>query len=127
MSIEGAQNTPAVRLCVSQGLIEISGRSVPINSYEFFQPIIKWVEEYAKAPRPHTNVNINFHFFDTGSSRSFIDLLLILQSVYKTDNHNVTINWFYDIDDEDMLESGYDFESIVKIPFKMIEVHRVKQ
>ena len=126
-SVKGAKNTPNVKLCVSQGLIEISGHSAPINSHEFFQPIKEWVEEYVKAPKSQTNVNINFNFFDTGSSRWFINILQILHNIYKVNNQDVTISWFYDKDDDDMLEAGYDFEAIVKIPFKMIEVHRVNQ
>ena len=126
LSIKGAQNTPKVRLCAKKGLIEISGRSAPRNSYEFYQPIVDWLEEYSKAPKPKTSVNINFNFFDTGSSRCFIDVLLILQNVHNI-NQGVEIKWYYDIDDDEMLESGYDFESITRIPFKMIEVHHVNQ
>ena len=58
ISIDGTQNTPKVLLCASKGLIEISGRSSPINSLEFYQTILEWVEEYAKKPKPQTSVNI---------------------------------------------------------------------
>jgi len=124
MSIEGAQNTPKVLLCASKGLIEISGRSAPINSIEFYKPILKWVEEYAKKPKPQTSVNIYFYYFDTSSSRCFINVLQMLQIVHNI-NQGVDIKWYYHVDDEEMLESGYDFESIIRIPFRMIEVHHV--
>jgi hypothetical protein len=30
---------------------------------------------------------------------------------------NVTINWFHFEDDEDMLESGKEFEELLRLPF----------
>jgi len=33
----------------------------------------------------------------------------------------VVINWYYEKDDEDMLEAGEDYESIIRVPFKMVE------
>ena len=38
----------------------------------------------------------------------------------KSSNANIQINWFYEEDDEDMLEAGEDYESIIKVPFKMM-------
>jgi hypothetical protein len=44
-----------------------------------------------------------------------------LEAIHKS-NHEVVINWYYEEDDEDMLEAGEDYESIIRIPFKMIEI-----
>ncbi len=46
-----------------------------------------------------------------------------LETVYKKNGEKgVVINWYYEEDDEDMLEAGEDYQSILKIPFKMIEL-----
>jgi len=50
-----------------------------------------------------------------------LDVFKKLEAIQKV-NQGVTVNWFYDEDDEDMLEAGQDYESIIRIPFKMIEV-----
>ncbi len=34
----------------------------------------------------------------------------------------VEISWYYEEDDEDMFEAGEDYQSIINIPFKMIEM-----
>ncbi len=34
----------------------------------------------------------------------------------------VEVNWYYEEDDEDMFEAGEDYQSIINIPFKMIEM-----
>ena len=35
---------------------------------------------------------------------------------------NVVIEWYYENDDEDMLEAGEDYEAIIRVPFKKIGV-----
>jgi len=36
--------------------------------------------------------------------------------------NEVEVNWYYEEDDEDMLEAGEDYESIIRVPFKMMEI-----
>jgi hypothetical protein len=33
---------------------------------------------------------------------------------------NASINWYYEEDDEDMLEAGEDYDAIIDLPFKLI-------
>jgi hypothetical protein len=50
-----------------------------------------------------------------------LDVFKKLEAIYKAKNE-VIINWYYEEDDEDMLEAGEDYESIIRVPFKMIEI-----
>ena len=119
--IEGTPKTPTVRFDGSKGSVEIKGRSIPENSIEFYKPLVDWLEAYAKEAKPQTQVNIQLEYFNTSSSKCILDVFKKLEAIQKI-NQGVTINWFYDEDDEDMLEAGQDYESIIRIPFKMIEV-----
>ena len=121
LSIEGAPKTPTVRFDGAKGIIEIKGRSIPENSIEFYKPLVDWLEAYAKEAKPQTQVNIQLEYFNTSSSKCILDVFKKLETIHKA-NQGVAINWFYDEDDEDMLEAGQDYESIIRIPFKMIEV-----
>ena len=38
---------------------------------------------------------------------------------------NLKIKWFYESDDEDMEEAGEDYQAIISLPFKMIEVEEI--
>jgi ABC-type molybdenum transport system ATPase subunit/photorepair protein PhrA len=49
------------------------------------------------------------------------DVFKKLETIHKS-KHEVVINWYYEEDDEDMLEAGEDYESIIRVPFKMIEI-----
>jgi len=121
LSIEGTPKTPTIRFDGSKGLIEVKGRSIPENSIEFYKPLVEWLEAYATEAKPQTQVNIQLEYFNTSSSKCILDVFKKLEAIYKV-NQGVTINWFYDEDDEDMLEAGQDYESIIRVPFKMIEV-----
>ena len=35
------------------------------------------------------------------------------------------VKWYYEEDDEDMLEAGEDYEAIIDLPFEMIEVEEI--
>jgi Domain of unknown function (DUF1987). len=119
--IEGTAKTPNIRFDGNQGLIEIKGRSIPENSIEFYKPLVDWLDKYAQNPKTTTKVNVQLEYFNTSSSKCILDVFKKLETIHKA-NHEVVINWYYEEDDEDMLEAGEDYESIIRIPFKMIEI-----
>jgi len=121
VNIEGTPKTPTISLNSEAGTIEIKGRSIPENSIEFYKPIVDWLDEYAKVPQEKTVVSIQLEYFNTSSSKCILDVFKKLETIKKGKN-DVVINWYYEEDDEDMLEAGEDYESIIKIPFKMIEI-----
>jgi len=119
--IEGTAKTPNVKFESEEGLIEIKGRSIPENSIEFYKPLVDWLEEYMNSPKELTEVNIQLEYFNTSSSKCILDVFKKLETIHKGKNE-VIINWHYEEDDEDMLEAGEDYESIIRVPFKMIEI-----
>ncbi|HBS85250.1 MAG: nuclear pore complex subunit [Bacteroidetes bacterium GWF2_38_335] len=121
ISIEGTPKTPTVNFDASTGKIEIKGRSIPENSIEFYKPLVDWLESYSSSPQKLTEVNIQLEYFNTSSSKCILDVFKKLESIHKAGNE-VLINWYYEEDDEDMLEAGEDYQSIIRIPFKMIEI-----
>lgn len=121
MNIEGTPKTPSITLNPESGIIEIKGRSIPENSIEFYKPIVDWLEDYANAPKEKTVVNIQLEYFNTSSSKCILDVFKKLENLKKGKN-DIVVNWYYEEDDEDMLEAGEDYESIIKVPFKMIEI-----
>ena len=119
ISIEATPKTPRVKFDSRQGILEIKGRSSPENSYEFYKPLVKWLQEYAMDPGEKTIVNIQLEYFNTGSSKCILDIFKKLEAIYKS-NHEVLINWYYE-EDEGILEAGEDYKFITGMPFKFIE------
>ena len=120
ISIIGTPKTPTVTF-EANGKLEIKGRSIPENSVEFYKPLVDWLEQYLSSPAPLTEVSIKLEYFNTSSSKCILDVFKKLEAIYKSGSE-VVILWHYEEDDEDMLEAGEDYQSIIKVPFKMVEM-----
>ena len=119
--IEGTPKTPSVKFDV-EGTLEIKGRSIPENSIEFYKPMVDWLDTYSTKSKAATNVNIQLEYFNTSSSKCILDVFKKLEGIHKGGASQVVINWHYEEDDEDMLEAGEDYQAIINVPFKMVQV-----
>jgi hypothetical protein len=119
IKMDGTPKTPTVKFDKDTGVLELSGRSIPENSIEFYKPLLDWLEAYGGGPKGKTEVNIKLEYFNTSSSKCILDVFKKLETIKNTE---MVINWYYEEDDEDMLEAGEDYQAIINIPFKMIEV-----
>jgi hypothetical protein len=119
--IEGTPKTPTVRFDSGEGVFKLEGRSIPENSVEFYKPLVDWLEAYKESPMEKTVVEVKLEYFNTSSSKCILDVFKKLEVIHKAKN-SVEIKWYYEEDDEDMLEAGEDYESIIRIPFQMIEI-----
>ncbi|MBN8703093.1 MAG: DUF1987 domain-containing protein [Bacteroidetes bacterium] len=121
LSIEGTPKTPTISFDSANGRLLIKGRSIPENSIEFYKPLVDWLEKYAMKPNTATAVDIQLEYFNTSSSKCILDVFKKLESINKSGSQ-VVINWHYESDDEDMLEAGEDYQAIINVPFKMVEI-----
>ena len=117
--IEGTNKTPSVEFNSERGLLEIKGRSNPEDSKIFYRPLINWVDDYVSHPPKKTTVVIKLEHFNTISSKSLLDLFKRLKTIINSKNE-VEINWYYEQDDEDILDAGKNYEHITGIPFSKI-------
>jgi len=119
--IEGTPKTPKVHFDAQGGTLLLKGRSIPENSIEFYRPLVDWLDAYSAAPKGKTVCDIQLEYFNTSSSKCLLDLFKKMEQMSNSGN-DIVINWYYEEDDEDMLEAGEDYQSIINVPFKMIEV-----
>jgi hypothetical protein len=119
ISIPGTLKTPAIISDYEKGLIEIKGRSNPENSAQFYKPLIDWVEKYSSNPTAKTIINIQLEHFNTSSSKCILDVFKKLEPIKKA-NLDIMVNWYYEEDDEEMMEAGETYGTMTVIPFKMI-------
>ena len=112
-NLEGTEDTPRIILDKTNKIFEISGRSLPEDSAEFYQPILDWLGEYAKNPLPETIFDFKLEYFNTASSKLILDVLTVLEDV-----ENTKIMWYFYDDDEDMEEAGEEFSELVDLEFE---------
>jgi hypothetical protein len=119
LSIQNTSKTPEVSLDAQKGYLLFKGRSIPENAIEFYSPVFNWIDQYAREPIKTTEVEIHLEYFNTSSSKCLLDIFKKLQHIQNGGKSKVEIIWCYEVDDEDMLEAGEDYQAIIKLPFKM--------
>jgi hypothetical protein len=110
---EGSEDTPKVILDKNNGVFEISGRSLPEDAAEFYQPILDWLARYAGSSNSETKFQFKLEYFNTASSKLILDILSQLEEIEGT-----VVQWYFHEDDEDMEEAGEEFSELVEIPFE---------
>lgn len=122
IEVEATPKTPYLMLDPANKTIVINGRSIPENSVQFYTPVFealdKWIAEKTK---DKINVSVRLEYFNTSSSKCVLDIFKKLAELHKN-GAQVDVTWIYEKDDEDMMEAGQDYQTIVGIQFKMVEV-----
>lgn len=119
--VQEKADSPYVLLDKNQNIFLIQGKSFPENVSEFYEPIIKWFEEYFQNPNEKTVVEFKLDYINTATSKSLINILLIFKREIEK-GRDILIKWYYQEDDEDIKDSGIEFSEIVKIPIELIEI-----
>ena len=117
--IEASAQTPEIILDKKTNTFIFKGKSLPENPIFFYEPILKWLDNYIANPNSETKVNFMMDYFNTSSSKIFLDILKRLELI-KNSGNNVLVNWIFKEDDEDMLGAGEIYSERVDVPFNLI-------
>lgn len=120
LHIVETDETPMVLLDAANLQFEFSGKSLPEDVTSFYGPILDWIDDYADEMEGEEAVfKFNLIYFNTASSKMILDIFMAIEGMVE-DGKNVSVEWIYDEDDEDMEEAGEEYADIVEVPFKMI-------
>jgi hypothetical protein len=119
LTIEGTRKTPMVMLD-PDGKIKISGRSIPEDASEFFDVILTWVLGYVNSPKELTTIDVELEYFNSGSAKFVMQILRELSEVIHA-GKELKINWYYEEGDDDILERGEYYSSILDLEINFIE------
>lgn len=111
-------NTPEVILSL-EGFIKIKGRALMVNNTEIPEQMTNGFETYLSNPPETTDVIIALEYLNSFSTTILVSFLRkILQTIILP--KKLTIKWYYEEDDEDMLELGKYLSEICEIPIKIV-------
>jgi hypothetical protein len=117
--IESTKKTPEVRFSVD-GRLKISGRSIPEDPSQFYDQLFDWVTFYCEEPEGITTFDIQLEYLNSGSSKAILNILRALVDDSKK-GKKLSVNWYYEEGDDDIMERGEYFESILDVKFNFIE------
>ena len=116
------KNTPEVIL-EPKGIIKLRGRLIPENAENFFNPIEVWINEYFKNPANITTVEICLEYINSAGTTYLLDIIHKITHIHLRKNtKKFIIYWYYNDEDEDMLEKGRFFSSDLNVPFNYIKI-----
>lgn len=125
--VEATSNSPRVVLDPENMVFEISGESRPKDVSSFYEPILQWLDEFGRditkqeEATPLFEFKFRFEYFNSLSAKFILDICKKLSRV-RSDGNNISVQWHYEEDDDDMHEVGREMSRISKLPFEYVEV-----
>jgi hypothetical protein len=118
---EGSSLIPSINFDYKSGEFTIKGRMISVagEGYEYFKPLLDWVDRYTLNPAKQTIVDVDLEYCSSGSIMILYQIFKILDGLYKN-GHDVSVFWHYFTEDEDNEEKGIQFQDLVQLPFHVI-------
>jgi hypothetical protein len=103
------------------GTIKFKGRSIPEDVSLFYEDILDWIIAFASSPPASTEVHIEMEYLNSGTSKYMLRLLKKLKEV-DNDGYDLKISWVYEEGDDDILERGEYYSSILDLDINFVEI-----
>ena len=116
--IEATEKTPEINF-QNDGVFSIKGNSYAENVAKFFLPVIAWIDGVKLTKTKFKQLDISLNYINTSSIKQ---LLIIINKINSKVGNKAKINWFYEVDDEDMRSTGEDLQELCEMKFTFIEV-----
>jgi hypothetical protein len=118
-------NTPEF-LFNPDGIFKIKGRGLVTNNPEVIQSIMGWIDEYLKDPAEITYVIIALEYLNSLSTTMLVSILRKLFQVTMKSG-KLDIQWYYEEDDEDIIERGEFISTTFRIPIKFKLINNISE
>jgi len=116
--IEATKSSPEVTFDPEKNTLIIKGESYPENSFAFYKPIFELLEK-AVSNYNEFKLIIKVSYLNTSSTKSFMNLLDIAEEGYQKGG-NISVDWYYEKDNEHSYELALDFKDYLEMPFNII-------
>jgi hypothetical protein len=116
-------NTPEFHFS-PDGIIKIRGRGLIGNKSEVTEQIGIWIDEYVTKPAETTYVIIAFEYLNSFCTTILVSILRKFSQVL-LHSGKLVIQWYYEEDDEDILERGEYISSTFDIPIMFILTNHI--
>lgn len=115
LSIEPTDHTPGVEFNAQTGKLRLTGRSLPENAIEFYDPLFDWLENYIAIAPNQTELHVDLDYLNSISQKMIVEILKNTKKV-QSSGKVISVNWYYDEEDEKMMEEGKAIASEFELP-----------
>lgn len=118
LKIEGTQSSPSVCADHEAGVLEMRGDSYPENAHELFSPVLDWIERYLRQTERALTLKLHLLYLNTSSVKAMMDMFDLIEEAHRG-GRAVAVNWFYDEQNERVVELAQEFKEDVTFPFQI--------
>ena len=116
LNIASSQSTPGIESDTNAGILRMHGDSYPENSFEFFDPIIQWIEDYLRLHSDALHLELRLVYMNTSSVKAMMDIFDMLEDAHGR-GRAVSVAWYYDPRNERVLDLADEFREDCSFPF----------
>jgi hypothetical protein len=110
------QDSPEVIFDNKKKILKISGNSYPENCEIIYEPINVFLDEYTINKSDKLNFEFRFNLINSTSTVYLAQIIMKIAQLH-TDGLIVSILWYYDEFDEELLDLGEKLSSISNLLF----------
>jgi len=128
---EQTNTTPSIEFNPEKNVFEIMGSSRPEDVREFFYPVLDWFNKFKEyltrdgaslfSEENPLTFTAKLHYFNSSSAKFIFDIFEELRNVHNL-NIPIKVYWYFDEDDEDMLDVGEEIAQMVDMDFQFIAI-----
>ncbi len=119
ISIKADKRSPEVVFDGNKGTFSVSGNSYFSDTAEFYRPLMKYIEEYAKNPQNETRLKFKLENLNSSSTKYILDMFKAFDKLHRSGN-TVTCEWHYSVDDDEIREDGREYSRLFSFSIELI-------
>ncbi len=121
LKIESSKVTPEINFDVDNNTLSFLKVSKPENARDFYKPLYDFIDQFeedkVKSKQVEKlSIDFKFIYFNTATVKIIYELLGKFKKIHEQ-GVELNINWYYDPEDEDMLEEGEMISEALDFPF----------
>jgi len=115
----GTNSTPAVDYHVDSGCCSIIGVSTPVDSMDFYRPIIQWVVDHQNEIKEGTQFEFQLNYFNSSSMKALLWLIQQISELIQG-GKKWKLVWVVLEEDEFMQEGGEAIQSLIDAQLEIV-------
>jgi len=119
IAIAGSQSTPEIQSDWEGGVLTMQGDSYPENSFEMFDQVITWIDDYLAQTTSPLTLELRLLYLNTSSIKAMMDIFDRLEEVFQQ-GRKVAVNWRYDLRNERVVQLAEEFKEDCTFPFAIL-------
>lgn len=112
LRVTGTSSTPEVSYSVSGQMCSLIGVSTPVDSMDFYRPIIQWVVDHQNEIEEGTKFEFQLNYFNSSSMKALLWLIQQISELIQSGKKWQMV-WVVLEEDEFMQEGGEAIQSLI--------------